>query len=238
MGTLYIVSTPIGNLEDISIRAIKTLFSVDAIACEDTRRCGILLKHLYETYSGVFPEIENKYHTQKLVSYYEQTEDRRIPEIINVLVNGLSVALISDAGTPLISDPGFPLIRELSSQNIPIEVIPGPSSVLASLVISGMPSDKFTFLGYPPKKSGNRKRFFEDARDASQILKTTYLLFEAPHKLIKTLEEMEETFGSNKLLVLTRELTKIHQEVIRGTIAEILVKYSKKQPKGEYVIAF
>lgn len=237
MGTLYIVSTPIGNLEDITIRAIKTLFAVDAIACEDTRRSGILLKHLYETYSDVIPEIQNRYQAQKLLSYYEQTEDRRIPEIENALLNNLSVALISDAGTPLVSDPGFPLVRELVSKGFPVKVIPGPSSVLSGLVLSGKPTDKFTFLGYPPKKGGNRKRLFESVKASSKELKVTYVLFEAPHKLVKTLEEMHEVLG-NCEIVLARELTKVHEQVWRGKISDALSMYTKHNPKGEFVVLF
>jgi len=220
MGTLYVVATPIGNLEDITIRAIKTLLSVNTIACEDTRHTGLLLKHLsnmyhklvYDTQGNQSENIENK--RPDLISYYEQNEFRRIPEIINALKNGLSVALVSDAGTPAISDPGFKLIRECIQEGIRVESIPGPSSVISALVSSGLPTDKFLFLGYPPRKPGHRKTFFESIKKSREYIKATCILFEAPHKLLKTLTEMQEVFGDIEI-VIARELTKIHEEIKR-----------------------
>lgn len=236
MGTLFVVSTPIGNLEDITIRAIKTLFSVDAIACEDTRRAGMLMKQLYERYSNAFPEIKDRYQKQRLLSYYEQTEDQRIPEIINALKNGLDIALISDAGTPLVSDPGFPLIRECVREDINIVSIPGASSILPALTSSGLPMDKFMFIGYPPHKPGHRIKLWQNITLMIRIIKVTVIVFEAPHKLVRTLDEMKEVFGDIDI-VLTRELTKVHEEVWRGSISEALKKFGKIQ-KGEFVILF
>lgn len=223
-GILYIVATPIGNLQDITLRAIETLKKVDSIACEDTRKTSILLKSL---------RIEGKH----LISYYEQNELRRIPEIINALRNGLSIALVSDAGTPTISDPGFKLVRECVKGGIRVESIPGPSSTISALISSGLPTDKFLFVGYPPRKPGNRKKFFQNILDANKILKNTVILFEAPHKLLKTLGEMEEIFGDIEI-VLSRELTKVHEEIRREKISNALEHFTKTKPKGEFTILF
>ena len=222
MGILYIVATPIGNLQDITFRAIETLKKVDAIACEDTRKTGFLLKTF---------QIPNK----MLLSYYEQNEAKRIPEIINALKNGLNIALVSDAGTPTISDPGFKLVRECIKMGIKVESIPGPSSLISALVSSGLPTDKFFFVGYPPAKPGHRKKLFENIASMIQIIKATIILFEAPHKLIKTLEELKEVFGDIKIVV-ARELTKIHEEKRSEKISESLQHFKKINPKGEFVV--
>lgn len=231
MGNLFIVSTPIGNLQDVSFRTIEIMQTVDAIACEDTRKTGLLLKHLRalnNTNNPIRP---------RLVSYYEQNELQRIPEIINALKNGLNVTLVSDAGTPTISDPGFKLVRECIKQGIRVEAIPGPSSAITALVVSGLPTDKFLFLGYPPKKQGHRKKLFENLASMIQIIKVTAIIFEAPHKLIQTLEELREEFG-NIDIVLARELTKIHEEIRREKILDSLKHFQKTTPKGEFVILF
>lgn len=243
MGTLFIVSTPIGNLEDITIRAIKTLLSVDTVACEDTRRTGLLLKHLRSTYHTLAHDTqvndsENK--TPDLISYYEQNEFRRIPEIINALKNGLNVALVSDAGTPAISDPGFRLIRECVREGIRVESIPGPSSVISGLVSSGLPTDKFLFLGYPPHKPGHRKQLYQNLLKCIESFKNiqpTVVLFEAPHKLITTLQELQEVFGDMEITIC-RELTKMHEEVRRESINKSIQHFSKQTPKGEFVLLF
>lgn len=240
-GTLYIVATPIGNLEDITIRAIKTLFAVDAIACEDTRRSGQLLKSLSNLYDiSIYhtPEKEDKdfrRNETKFISYYEQNEDQRIPEVILALKNGLDIALISDAGTPAISDPGFRLIRECIKEKIKVVSIPGASSVLTALTSSGLPTDKFFYLGYPPRKPGHRITFLQNAKKSLESTKATVILFEAPHKLAKTLEELAEVFGDVNI-TLARELTKVHEEVITLKISEHLAGFTKKPPKGEYVV--
>ena len=226
MGTLYIVSTPIGNLEDISYRAVKILSQVDFIACEDTRHTGSLLSRI--------AQIENS-SKPRLISYYEQNELQRIPEIINLLKNDKNIALVSDAGTPAISDPGFKLIRECIREGIRVESIPGASSVITALTSSGLPTDKFTFAGYPPRKPGHRKTFFENIKKSQESLKTTVILFEAPHKIVKTLTEMQEVFGDIEV-VLARELTKMHEEVRREKISVCLDSFKKKKLRGEFVI--
>lgn len=236
MGTLYIVATPIGNLDDITIRAIKTLFTVNAIACEDTRRAGLLLKELRKRHPDI---VENAVpvEQQPLFSYYEQNELERIPQIINGLKNDLNVALISDAGTPAVSDPGFKLIREAIKEGIRVESIPGPSSAISALVSSGLPTDKFLFLGYPPRKPGHRKTFFENIKKSQESVRATCILFEAPHKLIRTLEEMQEVFGDIEI-VIARELTKIHEEIKRESIAKVIEHFQRKEAKGEIVVLF
>ncbi len=228
MGILYIVPTPIGNLSDITKRSLETLATVDVIACEDTRRTGMLLEKLI-----VFGE-ESK---PRLLSYYEQNELSRIPEIISILQSGQNVALVSDAGTPAISDPGFKLIRECAKEKIKIVSLPGASSVLVALTVSGLPTDKFTFAGYPPRKPGHRKTFFENIKASQEFLKTTVILFEAPHKTLKTLAEMNEIFGDIEI-VICRELTKMHEEIRREKISSSLIHFKKKLPKGEFVVLF
>lgn len=195
---------------------------VDSIVCEDTRKTGILLKSL---------KIENKH----LISYYEQNELRRIPEIVNALKNGLSIALVSDAGTPTISDPGFKLVRECVKEGIRVESIPGPSAVVSSLVSSGLPTDKFLFVGYPPKKEGHRKKFFENILASNKILKSTVIIYEAPHKILKTLEEIQVIFGDINI-VIARELTKVYEEVRCEKISGSVEHFKKISPKGEFVI--
>jgi len=223
LGTLYIVATPIGNLQDLSLRAIDILKTVDGIACEDTRKTGLLLHH-----------ISIKSH---LISYYEQNESRRIPEILNALKNGLNIALVSDAGTPTISDPGFKLVRECVRQGIKVESIPGPSSVISALVVSGLPTDKFLFLGYPPRKPGHRKKLFENIASMIRIIKVTIIMFEAPHKLLRTLSEIRDVFGDIDI-VIARELTKIHEEIRREKLSESISHFTKIAPKGEFVVLF
>lgn len=233
MGILYIVGTPIGNLQDITLRAITILQTVSVIACEDTRRTGILLKSLQkEPFSTVFsPVITEK----KLLSYYDAIEKRRIPEIIQLLQEGQDIALVSDAGIPAISDPGFKLIRTCREAGINVQVIPGASSVMTALVGSGLPTDKFLFLGYPPQKSGHRKKLFEQVKAVVTLIRSTVIFFEAPHKLIKTLQEMEEVFGDVEI-VLARELTKIHEEYRGETITKTLEHFKISPPKGEFVM--
>lgn len=234
IGTFYIVATPLGNLEDITIRAIKILFSVDGIACEDTRKTGLLLKELKKRYKDfVKPAHGQKY--QRLLSYYEENELRRIPELITALKNGLDIALVSDAGTPMISDPGFKLVRECIKEGIVVESIPGPSSVILALTLSGLPTDKFLFLGYPPRKLGNRMRFFENAKKSQEDISSTMIFFEAPHRLVKTLEEMMRVFGDVQIVV-AREMTKVYQEVRRELLSESIAHFSKTSPKGEFVL--
>lgn len=233
MGTLYLVATPIGNIQDITLRALKTLFEVDVIACEDTRRTGLLLEKLLQEFAAN-PGDKRK---PRLISYYEQNELQRIPEIISLLQQDINVALVSDAGTPAISDPGFKLIRECIKEKIKVESLPGASSVTTALLVSGLPTDKFTFVGYPPRKPGHRMTFFENIKASEENLKTTTIMFEAPHRIVKTLGELQSVFGDIDI-VLCRELTKMYEEVRRENITAALKHFKKTEPRGEFVILF
>lgn len=231
MGTLFIVATPIGNIQDITIRALKILFAVDLIACEDTRRTGMLLEKLLQEFAF------EKKQKPPLLSYYDQNELQRISEIIALLQSGKDVALVSDAGTPLISDPGFKLVRECLAQGINVISVPGASSVMTALTSSGLPTDKFIFVGYPPRKSGHRKTFFENLKKTQAVMPSTIIFFEAPHKLMTTLQNVQEVFGDIEI-VLCRELTKMHEEVMKETVTTALAHFKKKVPKGEFVVLF
>lgn len=219
MSILYLVSTPIGNLKDITTRAKKVLSEADIIACEDTRKTGNLLKQLS------LPKKE-------LLSYYEENEEKRIPEIIKLLKENKKIVLVSNAGTPAISDPGFKLVRECIEKEIKVEAIPGASAILAALVVSGLPTNKFLFLGFLPKKQGKRKKII-----ASLPKETTIIFFESPYRLLKTLEDIKETLG-NIEIVVCRELTKIHEEKRREKISEAINHFEKTKPKGEFTLVF
>lgn len=227
MGTLYVVATPIGNLNDITKRAIDVLQSVDGIACEDTRRTSILLRAL-SNQNKPFPQ---------LISYYEENERKRIPELLNALKNGLSIALVSDAGTPTVSDPGFRLVKAAILDGISVASIPGPSAVVAALSVSGLPTDRFLFLGFLPRRPGNRSKLLKSLKELTSSLSTTVVLFDSPHKLVKTLIELKEVFGEIDM-VIVRELTKIHEEIVRKPASEIIDHFSKTSPRGEFVILF
>jgi 16S rRNA (cytidine1402-2'-O)-methyltransferase len=217
-GTLFVVATPIGNLGDLSPRAIDTLRSVDLIACEDTRRTGRLLAGL-----GL---------DKRLLSFHEHNEEARIDRLIAELATGNDVALVSDAGTPLVADPGYPLVRSALRQGHRVIAIPGASSVLAALVSSGLPPYPFTFLGYPPPKSGKRRNFF--GRFAG--LGHTLVFFEAPHRIIASLEDAEEILGERDAAV-SRELTKMHEETLRGNLGEVRRQLEKRERiRGELVV--
>lgn len=233
MGTLYLVPTPIGNLADITLRSLRVLFEVDIIACEDTRRTGLLLEKLLSEFSGN-PEDKRK---PKLISFYDQVELARMPEIITLLKAGKDVALVSDAGTPAISDPGFKLVRECIKEGLKIQSLPGASSVLTALTVSGLPTDKFLFVGYPPHKPGHRISFFEDIKRSLDTVKSTVIFFEAPHKLLTTLVDLQSVFGDIDIVV-ARELTKLFEEVRREKISESLSHFKKAAPKGEFVLLF
>jgi 16S rRNA (cytidine1402-2'-O)-methyltransferase len=217
-GRLLIVATPIGNLDDISPRARAALEEADLVACEDTRRTGRLLSHL-----GI---------KKKLLSLHEHNERQRLPRLLDDLTRGQTVALTSDAGTPLLSDPGYLLVREAIAQGVRVEHLPGPSAVLAALVVSGLPPYPFTFAGFPPPKSGKRKRFFARFAD----LDHTLICFESPHRLLASVGDAIDELG-DRPAVLGRELTKLHEEVLRGSLGELLeVLRARPALKGEFVL--
>lgn len=221
MGTLYIVATPIGNLADITLRAIEVLGNVDYVLCEDTRVTGRLLNNF---------EI-----SKKMVSFNDFNEVSKINNVITDIKEGKNIALVSDAGTPLISDPGYKLVRDAVHQNIKVEAIPGPSSVIAALMISGKPPDKFLFLGYLPKKDGKRRSLLEDVKNSK--VESTVIFFESPFRLLKTLMNVLEVFGDIDI-VICRELTKLHQEIRREKVFESVRHFSEVNPKGEFTILF
>ena len=214
---LYIVPTPIGNLEDITLRAIKVLKSVDLILAEDTRTSGKLLKHF---------EIGTQMH-----SHHMHNEHKTVHGIIQKLKTGTTIALISDAGTPAISDPGFLLIRACVENNIPVDCLPGATAFVPALVNSGLPNDKFVFEGFLPVKKGRQTRLLLLAEEPRTII-----LYESPHKLLKTLSQICEYFGEDRQVSLSRELTKLFEETQRGTAKSILNHYTNHPPKGEIVI--
>ncbi len=215
-GTLYIVSTPIGNLKDITFRAVEILSSVSMIAAEDTRHS----KKLFQHYNITTPSI----------SFFEHNRTARIPQIVTNLQKGNHVALISDAGTPGISDPAYRLIREAISEGITVESIPGSTALIAGIVSSGLPTDRFLFEGFLPRKKGRKKRLMNLIdQDA------TIIFYESPYRLIKTLKEINEILG-DRPAVIARELTKMNEEIIRGTVSDILSYFNNKKPRGEFVI--
>lgn len=218
MGKLYVVATPIGNLKDLTLRALEVLKEVNFIACEDTRRTLILLNHY---------EIKDK----KLISYYEPKESVQVPKVLKLLEKE-DVALVSDAGMPSISDPGYRLIRACVEKGIPVEVIPGPSAVLTALVGSGLPTDRFAFLGFLPRKG--LEKFFEEVKAYTD---TTLIAFESPNRLIKSLQAMEKVYGEEVQVCVARELTKVHEEYIRGKLKDVLDDLQKRpEIKGEIVL--
>ncbi len=215
-GTLYVVSTPIGNLDDISLRALRILAGVDLIAAEDTRKTKTLLDHF-------------NIH-KPLVSYFSYNEARRTPELIAKLKQGLAIGIVSDAGTPGISDPAFRIIRAALDEHLPVVAIPGPTAFLPALVSSGLPSDQFLFEGFLPVKKG-RKTKLEALRAESR----TIVLYESPHRLMKTLTELKAILGDRDAAV-SRELTKKFEETVRGKLTEVIEYFSKHPVKGEFVI--
>lgn len=221
MGRLYLVSTPIGNLQDISQRALDTLKDADLVACEDTRHTGMMLARY---------QIKNN-----LISYHDYNEQQRIPEIIDKLLNGQNIALVSDAGTPLVSDPGYKLIRSCIENNIPIIAIPGPTAAIAALTVSGLPTDKFLFLGFLPKSQGKRQQILKNTITVLQSIKVTIIIYEAPHRLIKTLTDMRDVMGDIDI-VICRELTKLHEEVRREKISTVITHFQNVIPKGEFTV--
>lgn len=217
MAKLYIIPTPIGNLKDITLRAIEVLKEVDLILAEDTRTSGKLLKH-YEI-------------STPMQSYHMHNEHKTLNSVIARLKSGTFVGLISDAGTPAISDPGFLLVRACVEQGIEIECLPGATAFVPALVNSGLPNDKFVFEGFLPVKKGRQTRLKLLAEETR-----TMIFYESPHKLIKTLTNFCDYFGEDRQLSVSRELTKLYEETVRGTAKEVLEYYTNKPPKGEIVI--
>lgn len=217
MSKLYLVPTPIGNLEDITLRAIRVLKEVDFILAEDTRTSGKLLKH-YEI-------------NTPMQSHHMHNEHRTVENIVRRIKNGETFALISDAGTPAISDPGFLLTRACVQEGVEVDCLPGATAFVPALVNSGFPNDKFVFEGFLPPKKGRQTRFKTLAEETRTII-----FYESPHKLLKTLANFMEYFGEERLVSVSREITKMHEETIRGTAKEVLEYYTNKPPKGEIVI--
>lgn len=217
IGTLYLVATPIGNLEDITLRALRILKEVDGILCEDTRQTLKLLNHF---------EIKNK-----LSAYHKFNEKEEVNKIINRLENGEDLALVSDAGLPLISDPGSILVKECRVANIPITVVPGANAALSALQLSGLDTTRFTFFGFPPKNKKDRKRFLNEVLNCHN----TAIMYESPHQLIKTLEEFNK-IDPEREIVISREITKRYEETISGNAELLLENFKEHPPKGEFVI--
>ena len=217
MGKLYIVPTPIGNLKDMTFRAIEVLQEVDLILAEDTRTSAKLLKHF---------DITTHMH-----SHHMHNEHKTIEGIVLRLKSGENLALISDAGTPAISDPGFLLTRACVEAGIEVDCLPGATAFVPALVNSGLPNDKFVFEGFLPVKKGRQTRLLALAEETRTIV-----FYESPHKLLKTLTQFVEYFGAERSISVSRELSKLHEETIRGTAAEVLMHFSEKPPKGEIVI--
>lgn len=216
-GKLYIVPTPIGNLEDITLRAIRVLKEVDSILAEDTRTTGFLLKHL---------EIQNK-----LQSYHKFNEHKSVSHIIDRLNSGENIALVSDAGTPGISDPGFLIARECAKADIHVECLPGATAFVPALVASGIPCDRFCFEGFLPVKKGRMTRLKELSEETRSIV-----LYESPFRVVKTLTQLTEHFGEDRYVSVSREITKMYEETIRGSLAEVIAHFTQHEPRGEFVI--
>lgn len=217
MGILYIVPTPVGNMEDMTLRAIRILKEADLVLAEDTRTSGILLKHF---------EIKNQ-----LMSHHKFNEHGTSAGIVNRLLAGETVALISDAGTPGISDPGFFLVREAARAGVEVQTLPGATAFVPALVSSGLPCDRFCFEGFLPQKKGRKTRL-----DLLKEEPRTMVFYESPYRLVKTLQQFAEVFGAERPVSVCREISKIHEESVRGTLTEVIAHFTEHEPKGEIVI--
>jgi len=217
MSKLFVIPTPVGNLEDITLRAIRLLKEVDLILAEDTRTTQILLKH-YDIHNRIY-------------SHHKFNEHQTVERFTALIEAGQSIALVSDAGTPSISDPGFLLVRACIQKNIEVECLPGAVAFIPALVVSGLPSDRFYFEGFLPVKKGRRSRLLEIASD-----ERTAVFYESPYRLLKTLVQLSETCGLNRLVSVSRELSKRFEETIRGTLEEVIRHFTTTKPKGEFVI--
>lgn len=216
-GKLYLIPTPVGNLEDITLRAIRILKKVDLILAEDTRTSGILLKH---------------YDIKKpLLSHHKFNEHETVARISERILSGESIALISDAGTPAISDPGFMLVRQCVNSGIDVECLPGATAFVPALVISALPCDRFSFEGFLPQKKGRATKI-ASLKDESR----TMIFYESPYRVVKTLSQFAETFGPDRPAAVCREISKIHEECVRGTLAELIEHFTTHEPKGEIVM--
>ena len=217
MGRLYVVPTPVGNLEDMTFRAIRILKEADLILAEDTRTSGILLKHF---------EIKNA-----MMSHHKFNEHQTVEGIVNRIKAGQTVALISDAGTPAISDPGFLVVRECVRHGIEVQCLPGPTAFVPALVSSGLPNDRFCFEGFLPQKKGRMTRL-----TSLQEETRTMIFYESPYRLVKTLTQFVEFFGTERHVSVCREISKIHEECVRGTLTEVVQHFTTNEPKGEIVV--
>ena len=217
MGTLYIVPTPVGNMEDMTFRAVRILKEADLVLAEDTRTSGILLKHY---------DIQNH-----LLSHHKFNEHGTTAGIVERLKGGLTIALISDAGTPGISDPGFFLVREAARAGIEVQTLPGPTAFVPALVSSGLPCDRFCFEGFLPPKKGRQSRI-EALADETR----TMVFYESPYRLLKLLQQLAEVFGDDRQACVCREISKVHEESRRGTLAELVTHFTQTEPRGEIVV--
>ena len=217
MGILYIVPTPVGNMEDMTLRAIRTLKEVDVVLAEDTRTSGILLKHF---------DIH-----RPLLSHHKFNEHGTSQQVVERLLAGQNVALISDAGTPGISDPGFFLVREAVRAGIEVQTLPGATAFVPALVSSGLPCDRFLFEGFLPQKKGRKSRI-EALRDEPR----TIVFYESPYRVLKTLQQLAECFGRDRRAAACREISKVHEECVRGTLDELISHFTETEPRGEFVL--
>lgn len=217
MGKLYIIPTPVGNLEDMTFRAIRLLKEVSLILAEDTRTTGFLLKHF---------EIQNK-----MQSYHKFNEHKAIAHIVDILKAGENIALVSDAGTPGISDPGFLVARECIKEGIDVECLPGATALVPALVASGIPCDKFCFEGFLPQKKGRMTRLKTLSEESR-----TMVFYESPHRVVKTLTQFAEYVGEERYAAACREISKLHEETVRGSLKELIAHFTVNEPRGEFVI--
>ena len=215
---LYLIPTPVGNMEDMTFRAIRLLKEADVVLCEDTRTSGILLKHF---------QIEGK----RLMAHHKFNDHGTAKNIVDRLKSGETICLITDAGTPGISDPGFFLVREAVEAGIEVQTLPGATAFVPALVSSGLPCDRFCFEGFLPQKKGRQTRIEELSHETR-----TMIIYESPRRIVKTLEQLAVAFGEDRRMSACREISKVHEESVRGTIAEVLAHFKETEPKGEFVL--
>ena len=217
MGTLYLVPTPVGNLEDITLRALRILKEVDLVLAEDTRTSGMLLKHF---------DIQNR-----LMSHHKFNEHAATAGVVERLKSGENIALVSDAGTPGVSDPGFMLVRACVERGVTVQCLPGPTAFVPALVASGLPCERFAFEGFLPQKKGRASRI-----EALRTEQRTMIFYESPYRMVKTLGQLAEAFGPDRRCSACREISKLHEESVRGTLAEVQAHFEQTEPRGEFVL--